>query len=380
VGKERGFRRDFLHDRDDFVKEGFAEVGVRSAVPEEVLGGGTLSSAGGASTEVRLDVLGRLLSVLCPYRSSENRLEDASELEIGNEVGLDGRGFEGGVKVGKGGLEVKVGGDSYEVLAVVGFTFHTICGAILKVEKELVTDSGAEGEVEVGLVGGSERDNDARGVEEGDSIDAVVAVVSNFNVKGFGGIGKAVGGSHGFVYLDGLKLGKAIDEVVVSCLVTESVASGVGEGAVEAGHKWVDFGGAEKHRQDDLEASEIGVGTPYRLNYSRAEFVSNGAGGRGPLGARHGEGDSGGGVDLGGEVTADGRVEDALGNLDGGARPLIGSSGRTHVLGGDKIADDNLKGLALRRRTVKVEQRNAKPIGEDGGIDSGLGVLKSLAG
>ena len=113
MGKEGGFRRDFLHDRDDFVKEGFAEVGVRSAVPEEVLGGGTLSSAGGASTEVRLDVLGRLLSVLCPYRSSENRLEDASELEVGNEVGLDGRGFEGGVKVSKGGLKVEVGGDSY---------------------------------------------------------------------------------------------------------------------------------------------------------------------------------------------------------------------------------------------------------------------------
>ena len=63
------------------------------------------------------------------------------------------------------------------------------------------------------------------------------------------------------------------------------------------------------------------------MNYSRAKFVSNGPGGRGPLGARNGEGDGGGSVGLGGKITADGRVENALGNLDGGARTLIGSSG-----------------------------------------------------
>ena len=135
MGKEGGFRRDFLHDRGDFVKEGFAEVGIRSAIPEEVLGGGTRSSAGGASTEVRLDVLGRLLSVLCPDGSSENRLKDSSELEVGDEVGLDGRGFGGGVKVSKGGLKVEVGGNSYQVLAIVGFSFSAVGGAILEVKE-----------------------------------------------------------------------------------------------------------------------------------------------------------------------------------------------------------------------------------------------------
>ena len=113
VGEERSFSRDFLHDVGDFIEEGFAEVGIRFAVPEEVLGGGTLTSAGGASTEVGLDVLGRFLSVLCPDGSSENRLKNSSEFEVGDEVGLDGRSFEGGVEVGKGGLEVEVGCDPY---------------------------------------------------------------------------------------------------------------------------------------------------------------------------------------------------------------------------------------------------------------------------
>ena len=72
MDKERGFRRGFLHDRGDFVKEGFAEVGIRSAIPEEVLSGGARLSAGGASTEVRLDVLGRFLSVLCPNGSCKD--------------------------------------------------------------------------------------------------------------------------------------------------------------------------------------------------------------------------------------------------------------------------------------------------------------------
>ena len=72
MDKEGGFRRGFLHDRGDFVKEGFAEVGIRSADPEEVLSRGAGVSAGRASTEVRLDVLGRFLSVLCPNGSSHD--------------------------------------------------------------------------------------------------------------------------------------------------------------------------------------------------------------------------------------------------------------------------------------------------------------------
>ena len=53
------------------------------------------------------------------------------------------------------------------------FSFHAIGGAVLKVEKELVADSGAKGEVEVGLVGSSEGDNDAGGMEEGDSLTKI---------------------------------------------------------------------------------------------------------------------------------------------------------------------------------------------------------------
>ena len=50
------------------------------------------------------------------------------------------------------------------------------------------------------------------------------------------------------------------------------------------------------------------------------------------------------------------------------------------MLSSDKVADDDFEGLTLRSGAVKVEERDAEPIGEDGRVDSGLGVLKSLAG
>ena len=202
-----------------FIEEGFAEVGIHFADPEEVLSRGAGLSAGGASTEVRLDVLSRFLSILCPDGSSEDRLEDSSELEIGYEVGLDGRGFGRRVKVRKGGLEVEVGGNSYQVLAVVGSSLGVVGGTFLEVEEELVADGGAKGEVEVGFVGGSEGDNNASGMEESESFDVIVAVVGKGYVEGLGTVGNAAGWPDSLVE-GGFEAGKAVDEVVVSLFVT----------------------------------------------------------------------------------------------------------------------------------------------------------------
>ena len=90
----------------------------------------------------------------------------------------------------------------------------------MKVKEELVADGGAEGEVEVSFVRSGKGDHNASRVEEGDSVDVVVAVVGKVDVESLSSVGDAVGWPNRRVGLGGFEFSEAMHEVVVSCFVT----------------------------------------------------------------------------------------------------------------------------------------------------------------
>ena len=62
----------FLHDFGYFIEEGFAELLVRTAVPEKVLGCTASAVTAVGFTKIRIDVFGSFLSILRPDSSSED--------------------------------------------------------------------------------------------------------------------------------------------------------------------------------------------------------------------------------------------------------------------------------------------------------------------